>query len=255
MKIALIILAGGRGVRLRPLTFFVPKPLMPIVGGRRLIDFSLDATLQLSKHPDVVVVPMIMMGRHANQVTNYVTKKIRQTWIPFRSPVHSGTGYGIKLHQKIIFSEGVDIIIVLPTDQAHAVNLRDLVECHIDTKKAVTLVCVESFSLRHDYVHLVGKRVCGLRPGPTRTSAFAYTGIVVFTSAVLAQYLDLLNDGAAIDLTQDVVRPLLNRNDAGMYHEKNYWEDLGTWPRYVQFLVRGKSYVKGEYGENLFTGT
>lgn len=84
-----IILAAGRGIRLRPLTYHVPKPLLRI-GGKSLIEYNLD------KLPDEIDEIILVVGYMAEQIINYFGVEYKGRPIKYiRQKKLLGTGHAV----------------------------------------------------------------------------------------------------------------------------------------------------------------
>ena len=105
MKI--VILAGGEGERMRPLTFHVPKPLIKIAG-KTLIEHNLD---NLPFKPTEII---FIVGYLKEQIINYFGSVYKGTpvrYIPQRKPL--GTGHAISIASQFL---GSDFLVLMGDD-------------------------------------------------------------------------------------------------------------------------------------------
>jgi NDP-sugar pyrophosphorylase family protein len=103
-----VILAAGRGARLRPLTYHVPKPMIRIAG-KNLLEHSLDAL------PDEVDEVILVIGHLGEQIINHFGKEYRGHLITYvKQPHLYGTGHALHacrnlLHDRFLVLMGDDI--------------------------------------------------------------------------------------------------------------------------------------------------
>ncbi len=75
MKIACLILAGGRGTRLWPITYFMHKTLLHLRIGKRVIDYVLESCFPLSNQTKTEI---FVLARHkAGQLQHYLGRKFK----------------------------------------------------------------------------------------------------------------------------------------------------------------------------------
>ncbi|MDZ7695801.1 MAG: NDP-sugar synthase [Deltaproteobacteria bacterium] len=216
-----MILAAGFGMRLEPLTSYLPKPLVP-VGNRAVIDRSID---YLKAHGiDEIVVNA---HRHAEKLKAHL-----DGGDPFKlkvqvrvEPEILGTGGGIR--NTLDFWDD-NPFVVINGDILTDIDLTRVYETHIAQGNRVTLIL-------HDYAPFNQVRVdkemnireISVDPGPGK---LAFTGIHIIDPAVLGRipggvffdilecYRSLIKDGGRIK---------------GYLSAGHYWRDIGSFNHYL----------------------
>jgi len=135
MRTKAILLAGGLGTRLRPITETVPKCLVP-VAGRPMLDYWLDA-LEAAGVDDVIINTHHLRDHVVDFIAqaNAVRKiQITEAWEPellgSAGTVHANRGW----------ADDADEIIVIYADNLSDVNLTDLLKAHRAGQKPMTMM-------------------------------------------------------------------------------------------------------------------
>jgi len=116
-----ILLAGGKGTRMQPLTFSTPKPLLP-VRGRPILEWSL---LSLPKTVDHVIV---VVNYLREQVADYMAQQriIRDYTLVEQQPNPLGTGHAVQCCQPVLHSH--EFLVINGDDLYDAASLQQLAE-------------------------------------------------------------------------------------------------------------------------------
>ena len=131
-KSDVIILAGGYGKRLLPLTKKIPKPLVKI-GKKKIIDFIIEKFLK----KDFTKFSLITYYKHS-LIKNYLLKKYRNLKIRFYKETKPlGTCGGLQLINKKKISEN---FFVINCDVISGINYNNLLSYHIESKADLSIV-------------------------------------------------------------------------------------------------------------------
>ncbi len=219
-----LVLIGGFGTRLRPVTYAVPKQLIPIAG-KPMLYHVLDLL-----PPDVEEV-VLATGYKADLVDAYVRAHPPQ-WpvrtVPEAEPL--GTGGGMKNA-----GDGMsDPFFLLNSDVIAAVDLGGLLARHRERGGIGTMTLAEVADTRPYGVVALGDgdRITGFveKPEPERApSHWINAGIAVWQREVL----DRIPPGRPVSFEQEVVPFLLDRGLYG-YRLDRYWDDAGTPERLLR---------------------
>lgn len=210
-----VLMAGGRGERLRPLTESVPKPLLP-VGGKPIIDYNVDA-LQRCGITNIHVT------------VNYLHEQIERHFagrgdrIPVRctlEPAPLGTFGSIGLVEGLSH----DNVLVMNSDLLTTINFEKLYEHHIASGAALTMaVTTYTVSVPYAILRTEGDRVKSFQEKPTY-NFFANAGIYI----VRREMLSTVNGRERVDAT-DFIDSLLERGEKVAYFPiDGTWIDIGS---------------------------
>ncbi|MGE5553627.1 MAG: sugar phosphate nucleotidyltransferase [Betaproteobacteria bacterium] len=224
-----IILVGGRGTRLRPLTFFRPKPLVPVVN-RPFLEYQLDL---LRRHGVDEVILCV----------NYQAKKLMRHFadggrfglvIRYAAEEYPlGTAGALKNASGLLDSGPV---VVLNGDILTDLDLGEVVRIHRDSGTWVTISLVEvDDPTRYGLVVLDRKgRVQRFLEKPSWdevTSRTVNAGIYVLEPGVF----DYIPPGREVSLERETYPQLLQHGiPVGGYVASSYWLDIGTPDKYLQ---------------------
>ena len=257
-KVLAIVLAGGEGKRLMPLTADRAKPAVPFAGIYRLIDFALSNVVN-SGYLRVVVLTQYKshsLDRHVTQtwrmstlLGNYVTPVPAQQ----RLGKHWYLGSGDAIFQSLN---------LIRADHVYRMDFSQMVEQHLDSGAACTVAAIrQPISLADQF------GVIDVEPeSPTRIREFlekpsdpeglpdspgevlASMGNYVFDADALVEAVtrDATTDGSKHDMGGDIVPAFVRRAQAGVYdykdnvvpgatdRDRGYWRDVGTLGSYFE---------------------
>ncbi|MDR1173810.1 MAG: glucose-1-phosphate adenylyltransferase [Puniceicoccales bacterium] len=255
-----IILGGGRGDRLYPLTKTRCKPAVPLAGKYRLIDIPISNCLNSKLSKIYILTQFNTRSLHRHIETTYRFDTFGNSTIEIFSAEQTdsqgeqwymGTADAVRKNLKYINTSPDDIVLILSGDQLYRMNLLNLIEKHHDSRADVTIATkaipehkvssfgiveidhslkIKSFVEKPKYSELV--KHCTL-PAHIRSTLrdksntnyyLASMGIYAFTSKVLMEVL--LGDEE--DFGKDILPSMLNRYNVGGYVFDGFWEDIGT---------------------------
>ena len=265
-KVLVIVLAGGEGRRLSPLTADRAKPAVPFGGSYRIIDFVL-SNFANARYLKIVVLTQYKshsLDRHISQtwrfstlLGNYVTPVPAQ----MRRGPHwfSGSADAIYQNLNLISDEKPDIVCVFGADHIYHMDPRQMVAHHMESEAGVTVAAIpvpvhqaSEFGIINADSH--GKILEFLEKpsdpptmGGDPTRSLASMGNYVFNTDVL---VDIVTPTADIttptDLGGDVIPALTRMGKAHVYdfstnmvpgqaeHERGYWRDVGSLDAYYE---------------------
>ncbi|HXW34864.1 MAG TPA: sugar phosphate nucleotidyltransferase [Acidimicrobiales bacterium] len=191
-----VLLAGGLGVRLRPLTYTIPKPLLPV--GEHPILEEIIIRLRAFGFRDLVIA----VGYRAELIETYFRDgsqlgvRIEYT----REHEALGTAGPLALVRAQFEDQmsSTDSLLVMNGDLLTEIDMADLVEAHEAGGQDITVVTRE-YQLRHPFgvLQLDGERITGIVEKPAVTD-IVNAGIYVFRWSVL----DLVPDARAFEMPQ-----------------------------------------------------
>jgi glucose-1-phosphate adenylyltransferase len=249
-KVLALVLAGGEGGRLGPLTEERAKPALPFAGVYRLIDFPL-SNCHHSRISDVWVIQQYEPHSLSEHLANGRPWDLDRTFGGLRvihpstgdeeSGFYEGNADAIHRTREAIEEFDPEVILVLSADAVYRLDLQDVVDRHREVRADVTMVTTElpaEEASRFGVVEVAAEgRVKGFaykpehpRGGTVTTEVFAYDARVLLdTLAELAKG----EDGLA-DFGHQLLPGLVERGNAHACDLRGYWRDVGTIESYWQ---------------------
>jgi glucose-1-phosphate adenylyltransferase len=265
-KVLGIVLAGGEGKRLMPLTLDRAKPAVPFGGSYRLIDFALSNLVNagylrlcvltqykshsLDRHISVTWRMSTMLGNYVTPVP--AQQRRGKQWF-------LGSADAIYQSMNLIHDENPDIIVVFGADHVYRMDASQMVEAHIESGADVSVAGIRVPRRDADQFGVIKTAADGVRiaeflekpadpPGlvDSPEEAFASMGNYVFTADALVEALerDADNPDSRHDMGGDIIPMLVGQNDAAVYDfkrnvvpgslegDRDYWRDVGTLTSY-----------------------
>ena len=257
-----LILAGGQGERLYPLTLSRPKPAVPFGGAFRIIDFTLWNCLKSGL--DRVSV---LTQHRREQLHAYIRDAWGEMWRttslgrtpllclpPTNGKRYRGTADAVFQNMGVLASEKPDFVLILAGDHVYDMDYRDIIQHHAETNADLTLATVEHplEDASHFGVVEVDRefKVIGFqeKPREPRTlpwrpaMALVSMGVYVFKTAVLARaLLEHCDTGRGYDFGHDMIPSLVRSGRSYAYDFRDeaqdsprYWRDIGTLDSYYE---------------------
>lgn len=227
-----ILMAGGLGTRLRPLTDDVPKPMLN-VGGKPILELIINRFKQYG-YSDIIITlnykgdlieKYFQDGSDFDVNIDYVAERKRL-----------GTAGAIKLAKKFLNDKP---FFVMNSDLLTKVNFERLMEDHISNKNELTVaVKPYDFTIPYGVVNLHNGQIKALQEKPSH-SCIVSAGIYCLNPSVI----DLIPDDTYCDITEIISQLIQHGKSVGSYMINEYWMDIGTLDDYdkaVQEVATGK---------------
>ena len=270
-NILAIVLAGGEGSRLRPLTADHAKPALPFAGGCRIVDFVLSNLIN-SEISSIYLLAQYKpdsLMRHVRDVwqTRREAFRINLVVPEARNGPFLGTAHAVFRNLHLIERDRPDIVAVFAADHVYRMDVRQMVDFHIARAAEVTVAAVpvpihEASSFGVIVADRSG-RIRDFQEKPQRPvslptdpcSVFASMGNYLFNPDVLVEMLHRTTSEGGIDFGRHVLPcaaqgrrafayDFSNNHVPGLrsYEERTYWRDVGTLAAYEAALrdVRGE---------------
>ncbi len=224
-----LILAAGLGTRLRPLTNFIPKPLI-LFFGQPILDIVYYQIRQAG-------IGNIAINTHhlAPLISHHVKASLDvYTEHPIISfePEILGTGGAINPIRPWL---GEDSLLIYNGDVIADIELKKLVDFHLLHKHAATMVLLDHHKKDTTPVYTDHGRIAqiGLHPSSAQATGrqvHTFSGIHILSSKLL-KYLNSIGSFSVIEAYQSA---LLAGESIGAFIHGGFWEDLGTPKDYYQ---------------------
>jgi len=221
-----VVLVGGEGTRLRPLTADTPKPMLPLAG-RPLLAYTFD---HLRRHG--VERAVLSCGYLPTQIEEHFGMETGGLGLEYRVEEQPlGTGGAIRFG-----AEGIDeTFLALNGDSLRAADLDALIAFHRDRgARATILLTPVPDPTRYGLVRLAdGGRVSGFleKPRPEEIDTdLINAGLYVLEPDVL----DLVAPGKTVSIEREVFPRLVEEGTLHGLALPGYWLDVGTPESYLQ---------------------
>lgn len=224
-----VLMAGGKGERLRPLTLTTPKPLLKI-GDKCIIDYNVEE-LARNGIENIAVTTNYL----AEQLDEHFSRPVGGVKVRcVREPHKMGTIGSLKL------VEGLenDNLIVMNSDLLTTINYEDMFMFHAEQDADLTIAAIPYMvSVPFAILHSEGSRVAGLEEKPTY-NYYANAGIYMLKR----ELIDEIPPDVVFDAT-DLIEALIKQGRKVVYHPINgIWLDIGSPDdfRHAQEIVKNK---------------
>jgi glucose-1-phosphate adenylyltransferase len=258
-EILAIILGGGQGTRLFPLTQLRSKPAVPIAGQYRLIDIPISNCL----HADIRRIFVLTqfnsasLNRHINQT--YRMDLFGQGFVeilaaeqtPDNCNWYQGTADAVRQATRHFARHDADYYLILAGDHLYRMDYNEMVDAHIDRHADITIaaqpVTIEDAPAMGIFRFDRSGRIVAFeeKPKPDRLRDIrqsippgatlgghtpdkpfiASMGVYVFSRDVL---LEMLAAGSDKDFGREVIPAALDRYSVSAYLFRGFWADVGT---------------------------
>ena len=264
-RVLSIVLAGGEGKRLLPLTLDRAKPAVPFGGHYRLIDFALS---NLANAGFLRVVVLTQYKSHSLDLHITRTWRLSTMLGSYVTPVpaqmrrgpwwFAGSADAIYQNLNIIGDEKPDYILVFGADHIYRMDPREMLAQHIDSGAQATVAALrvpaaeaKGFGILEPGRGTLIDRFVEKPPDPVslangREFLYASMGNYIFSAEALVDALreDAQDANSRHDMGGDIVPRFVDTNDAHYYDfwqnevpgsteaERGYWRDVGTLDSY-----------------------
>ncbi len=259
-----VILAGGKGTRLEPLTRDRAKPAVPFGGVYRIIDFTLSNCLNSGLRKVMVLTQFKSrsLDRHIRRGWNFLSPELGEAVevVPPQQRIDENwyKGTADALYQNIYSMEkdAAAEVVVLAGDHIYKMDYGDMVRGHRSCRADLTIGCIPVPLAETDQFGIMdvdgGDRVTGFREKPPTAPpladdpahALGSMGIYVFNTRVLFDRLcdDAAKPESSHDFGKDIIPGML-AGGYGVYahrfRDENrkarpYWRDVGTIDAFFQ---------------------
>ena len=261
-----ILLAGGAGERLQPLTRSLAKPAVPFGGHYRIVDFTLSNIVNSGLRRILVMTQYksLVLHRHLREGWNIFSRELGDFLevLPPMKRIHSGwyLGTADAVYQNIesVEQEKPEFVLILSGDHIYKMNYREMMDWHLAAGASATIATIQvqpSEASRFGILDVDPQSLLcrGFEEKPSDgnpcRSAFnpfmvsASMGIYLFRTGILLDALraDAADPDSSHDFGRDVLPRLIASCPVAAYdfHDLNdktalYWRDVGTLDAYFE---------------------
>jgi len=254
-----VILAGGQGTRLFPLTKLRSKPAVPIAGKFRLIDIPLSNSIHSGYRQIFICTQFAAESLHRHIFSTYRFDHFTKSFVTILSAQqtldnrdwYQGTADAVRQNMRFIRNYG-DHVLILSGDHLYRMDYRDFVNYHLEKKADITISVIPVMKSKAYQFGIMKvdreARIIEFEEKPRdprkleqlkipnelfRTYSFlhrekthlASMGIYVFKKEVLQE---LLENTTYEDFGGEVIPAAIRSKRVYAYFFNGYWEDIGT---------------------------
>ncbi|TAK66848.1 MAG: glucose-1-phosphate adenylyltransferase [Bacteroidetes bacterium] len=261
-RVAAIILGGGRGTRLSPLTDYRAKPALPLAGKYRLIDIPVSNCINSDVHKIFVLTQFNSASLNQHISATYRFSPFSKGFVYVLAASQSlanpewfqGTADAVRKSRPAIDPWKVDDYLILSGDHLYRMDYRLFLQHHKDTNADITISVIpvnEHFAPGFGLMKIDGRgkvidfkekpsgdALHGMRVDTTALGLNSYEanlapyiasmGIYLFKRDVLFNLLD--REPFFNDFGKDIIPAAIKELNVQAYLFKGYWEDIGTIP-------------------------
>ncbi|MFH1837290.1 MAG: glucose-1-phosphate adenylyltransferase [Candidatus Omnitrophota bacterium] len=259
-EVLCVILGGGRGTRLFPLTKERCKPAVPLFGKYRLIDIPVSSCLNSGFNRIYILTQFLSesLNKHINRT--YKMDSMTKGFIEIMAAEQSmedadwfqGTADAVRRCLKHFNNPAIKYIFVLSGDQLYKMDLRAIYRDHLEKDAEITVACNYTDSDRVSDLGIIGVdknlRVNKFVEKPKELSQLkgmslkdngkekflGSMGIYLFNKSTL---MEILSEDERVDFGREIIPAAIHKKRTYAYIFGGYWRDIGT--------------IKNFYEENL----
>lgn len=260
-NVTTLVLGGGRGTRLYPLTKYRSKPAVPLAGKYRLIDIPLSNCINSGLNRIFVLTQFmsVSLHRHIRQTYRFdgfsggfVEILAAQQTMDEGIDWYQGTADAVRKNCRYLEQSGIDYVLILSGDQLYRMNFKKMLQTHIDNNADATIAALpvpasEARSLGIMQVDACGRvegfvekpeteeQLASVRMDPAWIEAqgvsarnrecLASMGIYLFNRDLL---VDVLKNTNHQDFGREIFPSLIKPRNVHAHLFDGYWEDIGT---------------------------
>jgi len=254
-----IIMGGGAGTRLFPLTKDRSKPAVPLAGKYRIVDIPISNCINsglrqmyvLTQFNSTSLIRHISAAYKFDQFSRSFVEVLAAQQTPSGAHWYQGTADAVRRNMRDFLQRPYEYFIILSGDQLYRMDYRDVIRQHIEKKSQITIATIpvsraaaSDFGIMHtdperqiirfeekpkdpallDELKIPAPLLSELEKDPGEELYQASMGIYVFNRDTLVHALD--ND--FVDFGKHIIPDSIRTLDVHAYIFQGYWEDIGT---------------------------
>jgi glucose-1-phosphate adenylyltransferase len=251
-----IVLGGGKGTRLFPLTQKRAKPAVPFGGKYRLVDIPISNCINADLRQIYILTQFNSASLHLHLSQTYNFDSFSNGFVEILAAEQTfehttwfgGTADAVRKNFVHFRTQNPDYYLILSGDQLYRMDLKDLLRRHKESGAAITIACTtvnredasELGILKADRNNVITEFL--EKPGPARDISdfiippelkrdrtkgdeyLASMGIYVFNAPVMESSLD----NELTDFGKEIIPKAIKEVKVNAYIFNGYWEDIGT---------------------------
>ena len=260
-KVVAIVLGGGRGTRLYPLTMDRSKPAVPFAGTYRLVDIPISNCINSGVRQIYVLTQFNSASLHNHIASTYVFDQFSNGFVEILAAEqtyaseswYQGTADAVRKNLKHFSDQNADYYVILSGDQLYRMDFSEMLDRHISSGAELTIAAKPISRSEATGLGIIGADEEGMirkfyeKPasdmdlseykvpgklmkeqlGKDVTPANEYLasmGIYIFTAKAMEQALN--NDKT--DFGKEIIPDIIKTRPVAAYLFDGFWEDIGT---------------------------
>ena len=254
-KVLAIILGGGQGSRLHPLTEERSKPAVPIAGKYRLVDIPISNCINSDIKRMFVLTQFnsASLNRHIKDTYHFsffssaFVDVLAAEQTPGNKGWFQGTADAVRQSMHHFLRHDFEYALILSGDQLYQMDYDKMIEAHEKSKAAISIATIPvnakdatSFGIlkandENVITSFIEKPAASLLPDWTSEVSedmkkegrnyLASMGIYIFNRDLL---VELMNDQTTIDFGKEIIPQSINHHKTLSYQYEGYWTDIGN---------------------------
>ncbi len=251
-RVLSVVMGGGQGARLFPLTLERSKPAVPLAGKYRLVDIPISNCINSRLNEVYLLTQFNSASLHRHISHSYKFDHFSRGFVeilaaeqtPNSDTWYQGTADAVRKNLNHLLNNDFEHLLILSGDQLYRMDFREIIASHIEKEAEVTVATIPvdreraaGFGIMHNdetgrIIRFVEKpdtdevldslRAEDQELGPDQY--LASMGIYVFKRATLVELLE--NEQA--DFGRHIIPSAIDSHRVYSYTYKGYWEDIGT---------------------------
>ena len=255
-----LILGGGQGARLYPLTKERSKPAVPLAGKYRLIDIPMSNCFNADIEKIAILTQFNSASLHRHIWSTYTRDQFSPGWIqilaaeqtPRSADWYQGTADAVRKQWVEIKEAGTRYVLILAGDHLYRMDYRKFVQRHIDSEADISVAVqpvnketvsglgilkmssdsrITNFAEKPKDPEVLRQFESGANPDKP---FLASMGIYVFNTDVLQEVLE----EDYVDFGRDILPRSIEKRRVCGYTFEGFWEDIGTIRRFFDVNLR-----------------
>jgi len=258
-KTLAVIMGGGAGTRLFPLTKERSKPAVPLAGKYRLVDIPISNCINSGLRRIYVLTQFNSASLHKHINSSYKFDSFSRSFVeilaaqqtPTDTNWYQGTADAVRQNLRDFLQYPYQYFVILSGDQLYRMDFREVLRQHIESEAELTIATVpvardaaSAFGIMHtdaarkiirfvekpkessllDTLSIPTELLPSLGRSPESQLYQASMGIYVFDRKTLIAALD----NTHVDFGKHIIPEMITRHRVMAYIFQGYWEDIGT---------------------------
>ncbi len=249
-QVVAVIMGGGKGTRLFPLTLVRSKPAVPFGGKYRLVDIPVSNCLN-SRFNKIFVLTQFnseSLNRHINETYQFdsfsrgFVSLLAAEQTPDKSDWFQGTADAVRQSLKHIKVQRPDYVLILSGDQLYNMDFRSMLDFHVSKQADITISTIPVEKERAGSFGIMrtdeSERITQFKEKPEEEALdslalktkdgekfLASMGIYLFNYELLEK---ILLESDCIDFGKHLIPEAIKNNKVFGYVFDGFWDDIGT---------------------------